>query len=93
MPFSACCCAISSCIFDWPDCLGLVCEGTVLCFEGNFKACRVSQIQGKCCICLEADCYCKSPTTCIKCVKQVCCLDIRCAFPCEKEVLIIIIII
>ena len=85
VPFNACCCAISSCVCDYPEYIGAVAEGSVCCFEGNLKACRISSVADKWCICLEADIYLQSPKTCVKCVQQCCCVDTRCAFPCAKE--------
>ena len=55
------------------------------CFEGNLKACRISDVADKWCICLDADLYCQSPKTCVKVVAQCCCLDQRLSFPCKKD--------
>ena len=85
VPFYACCCFMSSCVCEYPECVGAVAEGSVCCFEGNLKACRISSVADKWCICLEADVYLQSPKTCIKCVEQICCIDARCSFPCDKE--------
>ena len=37
-------------------------------------------------MCCKSELECIKPTTCVKMTEQVCCVDMRCAFPCDDEV-------
>jgi len=39
-----------------------------------------------CCFDGELKCHCIKPNVCCKSAGNICCIDQRCAFPCDKEV-------
>jgi len=90
-PFSACCCMISSCFLEWPNCIGCEGEGEMLCIEGSWKALKTMDANAdgnedsRCCACLEAGVYCIKPKTCIQLQQQYFCMDVRCSLPCNKQ--------
>lgn len=84
---NACCCYIDSCYCKCPQCLGCYGNDTCLCFTSEFKCCKYYEsAPGKICLCQEVKCDCVTPTTCCKQINQCCCLDSRCAFPCDDDV-------
>ena len=85
--FAACCCFISGCFLDFPDCVGCYGQRTCLCMEQEFKCCKAYQnTPGKICICQQVTADCIVPQTCCKVVAQQFCLDTRGAIPCTTDV-------
>jgi hypothetical protein len=80
------CCCINSMYCTFPDCLGCYNNSTYCCFEQRAKCCKPHSDAGKICICVANDCNCIYPTTCCKSISQTCCVDSRCAFPCDDDV-------
>ncbi len=69
-----------------PDALGCYGNSTCLCLESTFKCCKPHSSPEKICILNANDCNCIYPTVCCKQTSQVCCLDVRCALPCDADV-------
>jgi hypothetical protein len=92
IPCSACLCSISSCYFSFPACLSCYDKATCLCCETEAACCRLlccEQNRKKETLCIifeKTNLFCMWPTTCSKVTSQLCCLDTRCAFPCDKDV-------
>eukprot|EP00931_Biecheleriopsis_adriatica_P027319 TRINITY_DN16454_c0_g1_i2.p1 TRINITY_DN16454_c0_g1~~TRINITY_DN16454_c0_g1_i2.p1 ORF type:complete len:153 (+),score=26.48 TRINITY_DN16454_c0_g1_i2:99-557(+) len=91
VPITAYCCCIGSCYCTWPECIGCVSEGTFLCCVESMTACKpVKQGENNpnkvCCLCARSDIYLKPPDTCVACKGHTCCIDERCAMPCNEDV-------
>jgi len=67
----------------FPECLGIACEGTILCMslDIEFAKPKHSGNPEHCFTCLKALIDCHKVTTCIKLRQQAFCLDSRCAIP------------
>jgi hypothetical protein len=87
IPFSACCCSVSSCFCKFPDCIGVETSGTLVCFNVDAVCCRcVSDDPQVCCVIQRCDWLLVNIRTCLECRSQVCCCDSRCALPCDDNV-------
>ena len=64
VPCVALCCCIFSCYTELPDCLGSVCENTILCCLCKIMTCKTSKEEGAFCKCFNADCDCIHFKTC-----------------------------
>ena len=68
-PFSACCCMISSCFLEFPNCIGCEGEGEMLCMEGSWKCLKTMDANAdgnedkRCCACCQTGIYCIKPKT------------------------------
>ena len=94
IPFLACCCCITACYYDWPECCGCRIKQAVLCCTCEYMACKPTceycgeintQLKESnpdtACVCCEGSGLCVNPKTCCSGTIQCCCLDIRAAFP------------
>lgn len=84
--FSACCCCITSCYCVAPKCISGYSKGVFMCFEIESLLCQPGQREGSLCTCFRGEVECIRPYTCAKISQQICCCDMRCAFPCDEEV-------
>ena len=68
VPFSACCCCITSCYCKMPSCIGCKQSGVCFCFQSEVSGCKIvdssKNKDGKCCVCGEGGFYCVKPQTC-----------------------------
>jgi len=65
---------------------GLYTKGELLCIQTELALCKCGDFNKSCCMCCQGEVECIKPTTILKMVGQLFCLDLRCAFPCDKEV-------
>ena len=86
MPICAVCCVICSCYLNSPDCIGYYTKGVCACAEVEWLCCKPGKAENSVCICAKAEIEFIKPSTCLKMNCQECCLDSRCAFPCDEEV-------
>ena len=85
-PCMACCCTILSCYVAFPQCIGCYSKGVFTCIETESVACKPSVVEGSLCKLLSSEVELVKPVTCVKCAAQECCIDSRCALPCDSEV-------
>lgn len=88
-PCGGCCCGISGCFCGCPSCIGCVGQCTLLCCLCKFVNCKMLDCKdedSRCCACYNCSQYLAFPNKLLECQEQVCCLDVRCAFPCTKKV-------
>lgn len=83
---NACCCEIDSCFCKFPDCCGCYINSTCCCCSQEGMCCKQSNVEGECCIISQTTQTCIMPSTCCKGVQQCYCYDIRCGFPCDRDV-------
>ena len=84
--FAACCCTVTSCYCNFPKCVSGYQKGVVMCCEAEALCCQPGQVKGSLCKIYQGECECIRPYTCCKEGCQLCCLDTKCAFPCDEEV-------
>mmetsp|Transcript_10266 Transcript_10266/g.12455 ORF Transcript_10266/g.12455 Transcript_10266/m.12455 type:complete len:189 (-) Transcript_10266:189-755(-) len=95
VPITGCCCAISSCYCDWPECCGARVKQEICCYTAEFLALKPAceccgdinpQLKAKnartCCLCFDGSCALVSPNSCAQSTMQLFCYDVRCAIPC-----------
>jgi len=82
----ALCCIICSLYPKFPACLGCHAKGDACCLQVESLLCKVGVNDGSLCMCCKSELECLVPTTCVKMTMQMCCIDMRCAFPCDDEV-------
>ena len=75
-----------ACYFKSPDCIGWYSKGACVCAEIEWACCKPGKEEGSMCICAKGELEFVQPTTCVKLTCQECCLDSRCAVPCDDEV-------
>jgi hypothetical protein len=85
------CCGASCCVSSLlcNNCIGCTSEGLFLCCRFDQKFCRpVSGTNEDKIICILVDQKVNivKPTVCCLSQQQICCLDVRAAFPCNKKV-------
>lgn len=86
IPCCGCCCTIISCYCKWPECCGYYAKGNFVCIETEAICCKTGKREGSLCVCIRNELEIIQPTTCCKMECQPCCIDERCAIPCDKEV-------
>jgi len=92
VPCDSCCCYIDSCFCLFPQCLGCARKEECCCLACDSIYYKPQcgdterEDQDVCCILQKGAIWIQWPTTCLKTVDQCCCIDHRCAFPCDKEV-------
>ena len=79
-------CIVLSCYPKWPDCLGCSAKGVFLCCEIEQVLCKTGRTEGSLCMCMKSEWEVIKPTVCVKCTKQLFCLDLRCALPFDEDV-------
>jgi hypothetical protein len=94
IPCLACCCCITACYYDWPECCGCRIKQAFMCCTCEYMACKPTceccgevnpQLKegnpGTLCLCCEGSGLCINPDTCCSGTIQCCCMDQRLAFP------------
>lgn len=93
IPCNGFCCSMSALYCSMPACFGCSSKEECLCMKNSAVACKPMcgeanrQNQRSCCLVSKRSVVCyDSIKTCVKCMDQVCCIDNRCALPCDNEV-------
>jgi len=81
IPCLGLCCCFLSCYTEMPDCLGTVCESTLCCVNLRSLLCKTGKEENIYCKCISCEIDVIPCTVCVKSRSQICCLDLRAAFP------------
>ena len=81
IPCLGLCCCFLSCYTEMPDCLGTVCESTLCCVNVRSLLCKTGKEEEIYCKCISCEIDVIPCSVCVKSRSQVCCLDLRAAFP------------
>jgi len=88
-PCYGACCLIQSLYCKCPECIGCASDGTVLFCQGRCVSCKMLDCKDedkRCCALCEMNAFWKIPTEIGESKQQCCCVDQRCAIPCNDEV-------
>jgi len=85
-PFFACFCAVTSCYWIFPKCVGCSSDSVFICLEHDCNCCKVNYSKETLCKCCGCDHDIVVPYVCCKSQGQCCCLDQRIAIPCDQDV-------
>ena len=86
IPLFSCGCCIQSFYFNWPNCLGCITIGDILCCDINLKMCKIAENPAHCCTFIQGSLKLNMPATCMKCMTQFCCIDCRVGIPCDQDI-------
>mmetsp|Transcript_12944 Transcript_12944/g.9376 ORF Transcript_12944/g.9376 Transcript_12944/m.9376 type:complete len:279 (+) Transcript_12944:30-866(+) len=92
IPCSAGYCDFSSFYCKWPECCGIYRKSVCLCLTSEMVAYKpffaIPNLpkQNLLCLCYQGNALCVPIKTCVKSQSQTCCIEYRCAFPCDDEV-------